>query len=116
MTYTINGKEYTEFDINLRCAELLGFEIKQTSMVDEGNIFVIDMSDHLGELYRRVPQYCSNPADTDAIIDKCFNELNESILRNGGRRKSHWQDTMKTHKCTKLVAACICYIEMQEGI
>jgi hypothetical protein len=63
---------------------------------------------------KRAFEPCSDPTDTDAIIDKCWDELNESILRNGGRRKSHWQDTMQQHNCTKLTAACICYIELNE--
>jgi hypothetical protein len=111
MTYTINGKPYTEFDINKRCAELLGFKVKKKSMVDEGNIFVINMSDHLGELYRRVPQYCSNPADTWPIIDKCWDDLMMVTVMYGPAK---WNLIISKHNCTKLVAACICYIEMQE--
>ncbi|MFT6991872.1 MAG: hypothetical protein ACJASL_003869 [Paraglaciecola sp.] len=92
MTYTINGKKWTKIDINQRCDELI----------------------YGGLRYGTIPNFCNNPSDTDAIIDKCWDELNESILRNGGRRKSHWQDTMQQHNCTKLIAACICYIELNE--
>jgi hypothetical protein len=112
MTYTINGKQYTESDINERCAALMGFELKQKSMVDEGNIFVIDMSDHLGELYRRIPQYCNSPIDTDAIIDKCWDEL--MSVKYEYCVISRWQYLRHEHKCTKLVAACICLIELSE--
>jgi hypothetical protein len=110
MTYTINGKEYTEFDINKRCAELMEVSVlvRQAPM---GNYLLRESEGH-GGLSRYSP--CNNPSDTDAIIDKCWDELNESILRNGGRRKSHWQDTMQQHNCTKLIAACICYIELNE--
>jgi hypothetical protein len=110
MTYTINGKPYTEFDINKRCAELLGIKVEYPMFnevpyhrwfdSDGANLKALDL--------------CNNPADTGAIIDKCFDELNESILRNGGRRKSYWQEIMQQHNCTKLVAACICLIELNE--
>jgi hypothetical protein len=110
MTYTINGKQYTKSDINKRCADLMGIKVEYP-MFNEvpyhrwfdskgANLKVLDL--------------CNNPTDTDAIIDKCFDELNESILRNGGLRKSYWQEIMQQHKCTKLVAACICLIEMNE--
>jgi hypothetical protein len=112
MTYTINSKEWAEFDINLRCAELLGFKASKEQYLHYGdrdeNVVLIGR-DSYGVNYTR------NPADTDAIVDKCWDDLNESILRNGGRRKSHWQDTMQQHKCTKLVAACIFYIEINEA-
>jgi hypothetical protein len=105
MTYTINGKQYTEDDINLAIAEI--------------NILSLDMSESMdrvvaSQMRRNPPNYCQNPIDTWPIIDKCWDELNESILRNGGRRKSHWQDTMQEHNCTKLTAACICLIELNE--
>ena len=106
--YTINGKEYSEFDINKRCAELMGFKVKQRSMVDEGNVFVIDMSDHLGEMYRRIPQYCNNPSDAWPIIEKCW----FALFYPHKPELSLWQHIIKKHKCTKLVAACICLIEL----
>jgi hypothetical protein len=94
MTYTINGKEWTEFDINKRCAELYN------------------------GVYR---DYCNNPADTDAIIDKCWEELMIDVDCEGNLEPYadmsfgiNWQYLMGEHNCTKLVAACICYIEMQE--
>jgi hypothetical protein len=106
MTYAINGKQYTEFDINKRCAELM-------------EITVLVRNPPMGSYLLRECGFSDynpsqNPSDTDAIIDKCFDKLNESILRNGGRRKSHWQDTMQQHNCTKLTAACICLIELNE--
>jgi hypothetical protein len=114
MTYTINGKEWGAYGINKRCAEILAWESEPNvkSVEFNNNCFWVE---HVGFSAFPVQHYCNNPSDTDAIIDKCFDELNESILRNGGRRKSHWQDTMQQHKCTKLVAACICYIEINES-
>jgi hypothetical protein len=127
MTYTINDEEWTEFDINERCAELLGLIVqtefkKRIGFTEEFHIAypntvwaarVDERGDQVSAWEQMVFTRC--PADTDAIIDKCFDELNESILRNGGRRKSHWQDTMQQHNCTKLVAACICYVKINEG-
>jgi hypothetical protein len=113
MTYTINGKEWGIYGINKRCAEILAWESEPNvkSVEFEANCFWVE---HVGFSAFPVQNYCNNPLDTDAIIDKCFDELNESILRNGGRRKSHWQDTMQQHNCTKLIAACICLIELNE--
>jgi hypothetical protein len=123
MTYTINGKEYTKADIDRRISLLyLGYYEEGFRFVNTG----LDSSKHYSENfpYRKITnnkrhwrpfEPTTNPSDTDAIIDKCWDELNESILRNGGRRKSHWQDTMQQHNCTKLVAACICYIEINEA-
>jgi hypothetical protein len=138
MTYTINGKQYTEFDINKRCAELMGFLV-QTS--HEGKLgfnkeFQKDYPhtvwcakvDSLGRFNSAWEQmvFTRCPADTDSIIDKCWDELiglvyleEGAVLpkRNGERcRTSKWHQIMNKHNCTKLVAACICLIEMQEGI
>jgi hypothetical protein len=126
MTYTINGWQYSELGINKRCAELMGFEVLDEKALASkqhenfrqdtlNNCWIVPVTKV--KSYNNSARYspCTWIADTDAIIDKCFDELNESILRNGGRRKSHWQDTMKTHNCTKLVAACICYIEINEA-
>jgi hypothetical protein len=92
MTYTINGKQYTESDINERCAEIM----KVTVLI-----------------VRRDYKPCNNPSDTDAIIDKCLDELtgftyidNNFIVR--------WNLLMNRHNCTKLIAACICLIELNE--
>ena len=116
MTYTISDKEYTEFDINKRCAEILGINVSKEQYMYFGdrdeNVIITGSG---GPELSSSVNYTRNPSDTDAIIDKCWDELNESILRNGGRRKSHWQDTMQQHNCTKLVAACICYIEINEA-
>jgi hypothetical protein len=120
MTYTINGKEWTEFDINLRCAELLGFKVSKEQYMnygdrDENVVLIGSARDSYGVNYTR------NPADTDAIIDKCWGELMSSKDERGCGTWTHWdhvkwQRLMNEHNCTKLVAACICYIEMQEEI
>jgi hypothetical protein len=117
-TYTINGKTYTEFDINKRCAELLGFKIK----VDESNwqgqngftVKVIRTFRIDDDFVNYSP--CTTSADTDAIIDKCWDELMSSKDERGCGIWTHWdhvkwQRLMNEHNCTKLIAACICYIE-----
>jgi hypothetical protein len=117
MTYTINGKEWTEFDINYRCAELLGFKASKEQYMhygdrDENVVLIGRARDSYGVNYTR------NPADTDAIIDKCWDKLMKLTetfddgIADG--LCTRWEYLMDYAKCTKLVAACICYIEMKE--
>jgi hypothetical protein len=98
MTYTINGKEWTEFDINLRCAQLVGYNIH----------FIKDI-----ELRKRYWNALECITHTEAIIDKCWDELMEKTTKFF-TEITEWQWIMDKHNCTKLVAACICLIEMQE--
>jgi hypothetical protein len=114
MTYTINGKEYTEFNINKRCAELM--DLKD---VHENNGRVFFTSLELQS--KRAFEPCSDPTDTWPIIDKCWNELmldayyDESKTVNDiGLVSTRWEYLMHHHNCTKLIAACICYIELNE--
>jgi hypothetical protein len=120
MTYTISGKQYTEFDINKRCAELMEFkwhEFSNTSNTREWvNIEIAGLKGDAG-----FPEYnpWNNPADTDAIINKCWDELMDYTNDKGLKPISHedifwtrWESLMNRHKCTKLVAACICLIEL----
>ena len=107
VTYTINGKPYTEFDINKRCAELLGAPISFSRLPSK----IFKLSVNTGGFTDEV-NYCKNPADTDAIIDKCLNEL-MSVHMND--YYANWIFIMSEHKCTKLTAACICYIEINEA-
>jgi hypothetical protein len=117
MTYTINGKEYTEFDINKRCAELMGIKVEYPMFnevpyhrwfdSDGDNLKVLDL--------------CNNPADTWPIIDKCWDELMDYTNDKGLKPISdedifwtRWESLINRHKCTKLVAACICYIELNK--
>jgi hypothetical protein len=106
MTYTINGKEYTEFDINLAIAEI--------------NILSLDMSEAMDrvvaiQMRRKPPNYCTNPVDTWPIIEKCWDELNALYANGVTKVITKWQRTIEKHNCTKLVAACICFIEINEG-
>ena len=86
MTYTINGKEWTEFDINERCAELMAHE---------------------------VVNYCRSAHYAWTIIDKCWDEL--MVVHLTDDYYARWECIMSKHNCTKLVAACICYIEINEA-
>jgi hypothetical protein len=117
MTYTINGKEWTEFDINKRCAVLMGIEYELNDIyvmtIDE----VASIETGTDEFMEYCP--CHSPADTDAIIDKCWDELmtiNSVVFEKGiYSSETEWNQLMDKHNCTKLMAACICYIEINEG-
>lgn len=117
--HTINGKEYSEFDINKRCAELhLGY-------YEEGFRFVsigVDSSGHYCENfpYKKITnnkrhwkpfEPCSSWESAGPIIEKCWDDLNERFFDYGCSR---WQTTINHHNCTKLVAACICLIETNQ--
>jgi hypothetical protein len=105
MTYTINGKEYTEFDINKRCSELMGVAvlIGKWKTVDY-LMLECGFSDY---------NPCNNPSDTDAIIDKCWDEL--MVVYVTDDYYARWECIVEEYNCTKLVAACICLIESKEG-
>ena len=110
MTYTINGKEWTELDINERCTELMGWKEIRVSSV---SVQVLNHAYHVYEIY----DPCNNPADTDAIIDKCWDELMLTKDTHGFGTWTHWDNIkwvriMSKHNCTKLIAACICFIEI----
>tara|TARA_R110000744_G_scaffold347934_2_gene453483 strand:- start:73 stop:423 length:351 start_codon:yes stop_codon:yes gene_type:complete len=116
MTYTINGKEWTEFDINKRCAKLMGIDCS-------GITEIIQLT------YGIPVSYCTKPSEAWPIIEKCWDDLNKFVDIDGdgvthetfGEWEfepvlSKWNYIMNNHKCTKLIAACICYIEMQEEV
>ena len=133
MTYTINGKEWTELDINRRCAELLAWESEpnvKSVEFDVNCFWVGHVTFSPFPVFKpfKVKDYCSNPADTDAIIDKCWDELSLYVDCDGDKvtyetfsdaafkpLSTKQQFIMDKNKCTKLVAACICYIEINEG-
>jgi hypothetical protein len=106
MKYTINGKEYTEFEINKRCAELMGIDCSGIT--------------EIMQLMYGVPlNYCTNPVHTWHIIEKCWDELMcvNNVILGGGVYSSNteWDEIIDKHNCTKLVAACICFIEINEA-
>ena len=107
--YTIKGKEYSEVDINKRCAELMALEYNTSDeyvMLDVINASGIETS--CGEEIEYNP--CNNPSDTWPIIEKCWDEL---ICGSGwNSHQAYWGEIMEEHKCTKLAAACICLIEL----
>ncbi|MFT6988164.1 MAG: hypothetical protein ACJASL_000124 [Paraglaciecola sp.] len=129
MTYAIKGKQYTKFGINVRCAELhLGYYEEGFRFVNTG----LDSSKHYNENfpYRKITankrhwrpfEPATSWGDAGSIIDKCFDELmldayyDESKTVNGiGLVSTRWEYLMDKHKCTKLIAACICLIELNE--
>ena len=133
MQYTINGKDYTELDIKKRCAELMGIEIFSSyRYVFNKNNLVNQYMDkgvkwhHPAEseecfftkVYANPASYLdcaynpyNNIQDTWPIIEKCWDVLNKHCYADN---RTIWQLTMQKHNCTKLVAACICFIEMNE--
>ena len=108
MKYTINGKQYSEFDINKRCAELMAWKSEPNvkNVTFENNCFWVES---VGFHAFRIEDYCINPSDTWPIIEKCWDELMEiSVISH----TAYWDYLEKKHNCTMLVAACICFIEM----
>jgi hypothetical protein len=105
MTYTINGKEYTEDEINNAITEI---RIAKLDMDSGYNRF-------MAEAMRLQPLcYTRNPLETDAIIDECWDELIKVHVTNLCSYIT-WEDIIGSYKCTKLVAACICYVKINEG-
>jgi hypothetical protein len=105
VSYTINGKEYTEWRINTAIAEkIYGYpsdkDIKR--LVNEKRI-----------------DFCNNWKDAGVVIEKCWDKLMcviDVILGSGVySSNTYWDEVIEKHNCTKLVAACICFIEINEG-
>ena len=118
MHYTINGKDYTGFDINRTIAHIL---YNDSSVVR--SIKGADMVNILGKgVAKRMVDYCNKPSDAWPIIEKCWDELmghTMQVLKEVGYsttfQGAKWQYLMQKHNCTKLIAACICFIEMNEA-
>jgi hypothetical protein len=113
MKYTISGKEWTEFDINKRCAELIGVKVSseqylQYSERDENIVITSNISDSDSSV-----DYCNNPLDTWLIIESVWDNLIFVYEYSSGL--THWSQVIEEYNCTKLVAACICFIEMSRG-
>jgi hypothetical protein len=102
MTYIIGGKQYTKSDINERCAELK--ELK----LCEGQHYKPSVA-HWADGYLKVYDPCNNWNDAGPIIDKCWDELTVNVWQDS---HIYWDLLIDKHKCTKLVAACICLIEL----
>ena len=109
MTYTINGKEWTEFNINKRCAELMGIEINESIFSHLKECWTVAPAGYLSVKY--MPTLDGNHALQ--IIDKCWGELMSVKFEYCALPR--WQYLRHEHKCTKLVAACICLIEINEA-
>ena len=106
MTYTKNGKEWTEFDINKRCAELM-----------EIDAHVVEWAFGWAILHSRKASWvhydpCTNPSDTWPIIEKCWERLHSTLRFHP---LTDWEFYASEHE-SKLVAACICFIEDNESM
>jgi hypothetical protein len=127
MKYTINGKEYQEFDINKRCADLMGFEVldeftlaatqhKSYRKATLNNCWIATGNNSASVSSAKYNPY-NNPSDTDAIIDKVWDELIEPIFitKDGFEwYQARWNLIMERHNCSKLIAACIWLIELND--
>jgi hypothetical protein len=100
-TYTINGKEYQEFDINKRCAEINNDFLDAS----ESTVYVVSTGSQSNP--------CQNPSDTWPIIEKVWDELMD-VIRSGACDFTKWDNLMAIHNCSKLKAACICLIELND--
>ena len=110
MTYTINGKDCTEFEINKRCAELMGLKLC------DGQHYKPSVAywDITGGCSQYKP--CINWNDAGPIIEKCWDELMMMVDDSGNnslydRFYTRWEYLIDKYKCSKLVAACICFIQ-----
>jgi hypothetical protein len=113
MIFTIRGKEFTKFDINRRCAELLGIKVSDTQWFgfrENGNDDVVITSKKTDS--DSSVDYCKRISDTEVIIDKCFNNLMSSWCTHlhYDTGESMWLTIIEKHNCCKLVAACIFFI------
>jgi hypothetical protein len=137
MTYTINGKEYTDFDINVRCAELQGLVVQtifkknlgftKSFHEDYPSVIWCAEVDKYGQQMHAWEQkvFTACPEDAWRIIVICWDELMLSVNDGGysmGNLESvynlfgtKWDYLIEKHNCTKLVAACICLIEINDG-
>jgi hypothetical protein len=107
MKYSIKGKQYTEFDINKRCAELMGFKGNLKYLMD--SVFIPTT---LGKCTRYDP--CNDWNDAGKVIEKCWNELMCIVTDWNDCNYPRWEGLIMKHNCTQLVAACICLIELNE--
>jgi hypothetical protein len=112
MTCTINGKQYTEFDINKRCAALEDKNLPDYQPARNSGYNIGDESFYIGY------NPCNNWNDAGPIIDKCWDELMKltETFEDGFADGlcTRWEYLMDYDKCTKLVAACICLIELNK--
>jgi hypothetical protein len=104
MTYTISGKQYTEFDINKRCAALEDKNLPDYQPARNSGYNIGDESFYIGY------NPCNNWNDAGPIIDRCWDEL--MVVHVTDNYYARWECIMSEHNCTKLVAACICLIEV----
>ena len=107
MTYTISGKHYTEFDINKLCADFIPVAIDK----NQDAAVKSKSSSVLVNNFEYNP--CNDPLDTWPIIDKCWGELMLPPYEHS--TPTMWETIIEKHNCTKLIAACICLIQINEG-
>jgi hypothetical protein len=112
MIFTIKGEKFTKFDINKRCAVLLGIKVSDTQWLeycdrDENVVITSKTSESDSSV-----NYCNVISDTEVIIDKCWDDLMSSWCKHGHYDTGEvaWHTIMRDYKCCKLTAACIFFI------
>ena len=110
MTYTINGKQYTRIEIDKLCAKLMGIQIEEEIYLDLNACWTVPIND--GTRVNYMPTLEAN--HVWAIIEKCWDELTK-VHATSLCSYTTWEDIMHKNECTKLIAACICFIEINEG-
>ena len=110
MHYIINGKDYTEFDINRTIAHILHNNSSVVRSIKGADMVTVE-----GKGFAKIMlDYYNNPYDTWPIIEKCWDELMKIISNQDNELVVNWNYLINKHNCTKLIAACICFIEMNE--
>lgn len=118
MKYTINGKEYSEFDINLFIAEsgIIPVAINE----DQDSALKAKSSSVLINDIINTYEYnpCNNPVDAWPIIES-INDVLFGLVGEDGEdylycHYTRWEHVEEKYKCSKLIAACICFIELND--
>tara|TARA_R110000787_G_C13443348_1_gene446620 strand:+ start:1561 stop:1914 length:354 start_codon:yes stop_codon:yes gene_type:complete len=117
VTYTINGKQYTQSDINERCARIDPYVYKVHGpypSISESAVHIEGRHGKYGNLYEVGFDPCNDWNDAGPIIEKCFDELMAAPCFFKGLCMTKWECIIDEWECTKLIAACICLIELNE--
>lgn len=106
-----NFEQLSEFEINKRVAEIARLNIRHIYANHTMLVESIEKND-AGIGISKYFDPCNDPSDTWPIIEHCWDELNR-FVPNGITMVSSWRYLMGKHNCTKLVAACICFLMMK---
>ena len=115
----IDTKGFTSFIINKRCAELLGVSswyLPPGDQMNDCDSWVC--SDNYNGKSELLKNYCENPADTNSIINICFDDLIEPVFCTDKNScewyQSRWSIIIEKYNCSILEAACIYLVEVNK--